>query len=58
MNNFFSTQNNSDNRTFRKLSARQHLSAKKSNAPENICLNDQMKSKNNRNVKSNLDHIS
>jgi hypothetical protein len=41
MNNYYSTQNKST-----RHSARQHLSAKKSNAPEIICLNDQMKTKN------------
>lgn len=33
-------------------SARQHLSARKSNAPEIICLNDQMKTKLNRSIES------
>ena len=40
MNNYYSTQNKST-----RHSARQHLSAKKTNAPEIICLNDQMKTK-------------
>lgn len=40
MNNYYSTQNKST-----RHSARQHLSAKKSNAPEIICFNDQMKTK-------------
>jgi hypothetical protein len=40
MSNYYSTQNKST-----RHSARQHLSAKKSNAPEIIWLNDQMKTK-------------
>lgn len=40
MNNYYSSQNKSIHH-----SARQHLSAKKTNAPEIICLNDQTKTK-------------
>jgi hypothetical protein len=43
MNNYYLTQTKST-----RHSARQHLSAKKSNAPEIICLNDQMKTKTSR----------
>ena len=45
MNTYYSTQTKAEKSTLLRHSARQHLSAKKSNAPEIICLNDQMKVK-------------
>ncbi len=53
MNNYYSTQNKSS-----RHSARQHLSAKKSNAPEIICLNDQMRTKNCRTAEQAIDETS
>jgi hypothetical protein len=53
MNNYYSTQNKSS-----RHSARQHLSAKKFNAPEIICLNDQMKTKNCRTAEQAIDETS
>ena len=53
MNNYYSTQNRST-----RHSARQHLSAKKSNAPEIICFNDQMKSKLSRLAEQNSEESS
>jgi hypothetical protein len=58
MNNYYSTQNQTDGHAFRRHSARQHLSAKRSNAPEIICLNDQMKTKNSRIAEQVIDEIS
>ncbi|CAF4784122.1 unnamed protein product, partial [Rotaria sp. Silwood1] len=55
MNNYYSTQNNKDKKSLSKHSARQHLSAKKSNAPEIVCLNDQMKTKNVRTAEQCID---
>ena len=49
MNNYYTIQNDGENRH----SARQHLSARKSNAPEIICLNDQMKSKTTNRLSEN-----
>ncbi|CAF0924710.1 unnamed protein product [Rotaria sordida] len=57
MNNYYSTQNNIDNNSFSKHSARQHLSARKSNAPEIICLNDQMKTRNIRSAEQLIEEI-
>ena len=48
MNTYYSTQTKAEKSTLRRHTARQHLSAKKSNAPEIICLNDQMKAKTSR----------
>jgi hypothetical protein len=58
MNNYYLTQNKADINGFRRHSARQHLSAKKSNAPEIICLNDQMRTKNIRTAEQVIDEIS
>ncbi|CAF2523681.1 unnamed protein product [Rotaria sp. Silwood2] len=55
MNNYYSTQNNKDKNRFSKHSARQHLSAKRSNAPEIVCLNDQMKTRNVRTAEQFVD---
>jgi hypothetical protein len=41
MNNYYSTQNKAANNGFARRTARQHLSARRTNAPEIICLNDQ-----------------
>ena len=48
MNNYYAVQNDGENQPFARHSARQHLSARRSNAPEIICLNDQTKVKANR----------
>jgi len=53
MNNYYLTQNKAS-----RHSARQHLSAKKFNAPEIICLNDQMKTKNCRTAEQAIDETS
>lgn len=53
MNNYYSTQDKISRR-----SARQHLSAKRSNAAEIICLNDQMKTKNCRTAEQTIDETS
>ena len=58
MNNYYSTQNKIHNNNFSKHSARQHLSARKSNAPEIICLNDQIKIKNIRIAEQPMDERS
>ncbi|CAF4991813.1 unnamed protein product, partial [Rotaria socialis] len=58
MNNYYTTQNSNDNGGFRKQSARQHLSARRSNAPEIICLNDQMRTKCGRTAEQLIDEIS
>jgi hypothetical protein len=59
MKNYYSTQNQADRHGFSsRHSARQHLSAKKTNAPEIICLNDQMKIKNARTAEQAIDEIS
>ncbi|CAF1319673.1 unnamed protein product [Rotaria magnacalcarata] len=57
MNNYYTTQNSNDNGGFRKQSARQHLSARRSNAPEIICLNDQMRTKCARTMEQLIDEI-
>lgn len=44
MNNYYSTQNKAANNGFARRTARQHLSARRTNAPEIICLNDQASS--------------
>lgn len=41
MNNYYSTQTKAANNGVARRTARQHLSAKRTNAPEIICLNDQ-----------------
>ena len=41
MNNYYSTQNKAANNGLARRTARQHLSARRTNAPEIICLNDQ-----------------
>lgn len=41
MNNYYSTQTKAANSGVARRTARQHLSAKRTNAPEIICLNDQ-----------------
>jgi len=41
MHNYYSTQNKAANNGFARRTARQHLSARRTNAPEIICLNDQ-----------------
>ena len=53
MKNYYSTQNKST-----RHSARQHLSAKRSNVPEIICLNDQMKIKNCRTAEQFIEETS
>ncbi|CAF0733514.1 unnamed protein product [Adineta steineri] len=57
MNNYYLTQNKADTNGFSRHSARQHLSAKRSNAPEIICLNDQMRTKNVRTAEQVIDDI-
>jgi hypothetical protein len=58
MNNYYSTQNQADRNGFSRHSARQHLSARRSNAPEIICLNDQMKTKNVRTAEQAINETS
>ncbi|CAF4205098.1 unnamed protein product, partial [Rotaria magnacalcarata] len=41
MHNYYSTQNKAAVNGFARRTARQHLSAKRTNAPEIICLNEQ-----------------
>ncbi|CAF1027711.1 unnamed protein product [Rotaria sp. Silwood1] len=41
MHNYYSTQNKATSNGFARRTARQHLSARRTNAPEIICLNDQ-----------------
>ena len=49
MKNYYTIQNDGE---YHRHSARQHLSARRSNAPEIICLNDQMKNKSLRSIES------
>ena len=44
MNNYYSTQNKAANNGLVRRTARQHLSARRTNVPEIICLNDQSSS--------------
>ncbi|UJR36635.1 hypothetical protein I4U23_029354 [Adineta vaga] len=55
MNNYYITQNKVNIHGLGRHSARQHLSARKTNAPEIICLNDQMKTKNVRTADQAID---
>ncbi|CAF1242081.1 unnamed protein product [Adineta ricciae] len=55
MNTYYVTQNRVDRNGLGRHSARQHLSARKTNAPEIICLNDQMKTKTARTADQAID---
>lgn len=58
MNNYYSTQNQAEKNLYIRHSARQHLSARKTNAPEIICLNEQTKLKSLRTAEPAVDESS
>ena len=58
MNNYYSNQNQAEKNLYIRHSARQHLSARKTNAPEIICLNEQTKIKSIRSAEQLVDESS